>query len=608
MSLEDVREQKTSKAVYIIIGLLLVGMAGFGTSQFGLGGGSNKALLETEYAEISIPDYNNAIRYIQQKNPDMPAPQVRSLALASLRQRLALADYIVRYPLAASNESIDEVIKSNPAFFDNGQFSEDAFRRIISVSPDIYRRQVSQELAMQSIQEAIVGSAIVSQAELQPFWDLNNMSRDILVAKIPRQDFEANVDDKEVADYYEAHQADFMTDELVDIEYIDFSPQAISDAIVISDETAAANVDLSRKASYFIFNSKDKAQAAYAAYKAGQSPEQIKTSFSADIDDSGDLGAVAQTADKDSLIPQTAIDAIYALDEVGQLTPPIETENGVMVFSLTDKGQEQPNAQQLAATKKKLQVEQAAPKIATLQEKLNKAVFETAAPTLENIAEQTGLSVNKSGQLSLAGNEGILQLAQVKQAIADGDKTIGKLQDPVIVGDRVIIYRLIGVKAPEQKPLDTVQTQVRQAAVSAKTAQQVAQAGEALLDKAKKEGLKVAAGSDYKTVELADFNGRVSEDSGLDPIAAMLIARQSPLLGNDNARLIYSPTGDAYVYVTTDVRLKKQSGDDKAVAEAKKQLATQIALQTGMSELDHFVQSLTQHTKITDRSAALLSK
>ncbi len=59
-------------------------MAGFGTSQFGTGShASQSVLLSTDDAEITMYQYNNAFRNVQQQNPDMDVAEVRQQVLSS---------------------------------------------------------------------------------------------------------------------------------------------------------------------------------------------------------------------------------------------------------------------------------------------------------------------------------------------------------------------------------------------------------------------------------------------------------------------------------------------------------------------------------------------
>lgn len=606
MSLEDIREKKHSKWVYVVIGLLLVGMAGFGTSQFGTGSGGNRqALLSAGEAEVSVYEYENTLRYIQQQNPNMPVEMAKQFAVASLKQRVALADYLNRHPLTASNAQIDTAIRDNPNFSDNGQFSEEAFRRVISVSPEVYRESLATEIAMQDFQESIVKTAVVSEADVMPYID--NFVRDIRVASIAREGFSYTPTDADIQTYYDTHKNDYMTAEKIAVEYVDFNPDAIAASEVVTDDEVlaqATKTTQSREANYWIFADKAQADKAFAAYQSGQSVAEVKKAFAEAIQDSGELGKVSASVDKDSLIQQPEADAIFALSAVGELTAPMETENGVMIFELTNQGETTISEVAKAMAKRQLQSEKAKPKIAELGEKLNQAVFEQVAPSLEDIAQSVGMTVKATETQAVADFSGILALPELNQAIAASDKEIGKLQEPVAIGDRVIIYRFSKVEKAQQKPLLAVKDLVSETVVKENIDQQMAKVSAELIKNSQQDGLdKAAQAAGYPVRDYKDFSVATAKDGLLDPMAALLIAEQSPRLGKDNAREIISPTGRRYVYTTTAVRLGESLGEQE-----QQQIKQALVPQLGRMELDSFMSSVTAKTKITDRSAALIGQ
>lgn len=595
MSLEDIREQKTSKGVYIIIGLLLIGMAGFGTSQFGIGGGtSTAAVMTTDEAEISQLEYDNTLRSIQQNSPGLDAAVAQQQALGYLQQRLALSDYISRYPLIADAASIDQSIMDNPAFFDNGEFSEEQFRRVIRVEPDVFRDSLSKDLALNELQRTLAETAVVSQAEIAPYLALQGLSRDIFVAKISQSQFTNTANDTEIAAYYDAHKNQYLTDEQISIEYIDFNPKAIEKAVVISDDELAVAATPPRQAAYYLFADKAQAQSAYERLQNGENLSDIQQDL-AGLEDSGDLGAVNRIAGEASLIPQTAIDAIYDLSEIGEVTSPMEIDDTVYLFALTAKGDGEMSDAERTAAKTALQAEKAKPQITALQEKLNKAVFESGSPSLQSIAEQTELPISQSGLLSTHSGESILAVPEVLTAIENGDKTVSKLQEPITIGERVIIYQLTEVQKPEQKSLESVKSLVEQAVIAEKTKKQIDVAADKLLAEAKSTSLTTAASNaGYPTQSIDDFKGKVQAGEVLDPLAAILIAQQPPSLGDKNAQKLLSPNGDAYVFVNTAVRLG--NGDEEP--EQKQLLQQQLSQQLGGLELSEFIQSLVKRTDI----------
>ncbi|MBS9781235.1 MAG: SurA N-terminal domain-containing protein [Gammaproteobacteria bacterium] len=609
MSLEDIREKKHSKGVYIVIGLLLVGMAGFGTSQFGLGGStSRQTLLSAGDAEVSIREYDNRLRYIQQVNPNLEPNQAKAIAIASLKQRLALADYLNRHPFAASNEQINLAISNDQTFFENGKFSAEVFKtkvKQMAGTAKNYRRSVSKDLSTQDFQMSIAGTGIVSAAEVQPYLAMQSLSRDISVAKIPANRFTATADDKEISDYYTAHKDNFMTEEKYDIEYIDFDPKNIAKTVEVSDEEVAATIAPPRQASYYLFADEATAKTAFDSVASGTKMTELAKILGDKIEDSGDLGELSSVATADALIPQSAIDAIFALGNIGDVTAPITVDGSVYLFELNKKASA-PSESAKAQAKLKLQLKKAEPQITELSKKLE-VVFDKVTPSLESINKDTQLPIAKTGLITVSSKQGIFETPEIVAAVEKGDKVIGKLQEPIILGDRVVLYRFATIEKPQQKPLSEVKSDVEQLVIADKIKTQMQTAAKNLIEKTKKDGLTAAAELDgYPIQSYKNFTGKVEKDGMLDPIAAMLIAQQSPQLGKEKASELASPMGDSYVYVTDDVRLGNP--DDEKNAEMKQQIAGALTMQVGKSELNDFLLSITQRAKIKDRSAELLQQ
>ncbi len=606
MSLEDIREKKQSKGLYVVIGLLLLGMAGFGTSRFGTGSGSSpQVLLHSDNTEVTMYEYEDALRAVQKNNPQLDPAQARKVALLGLKERIALRDYIDTYPFAASNKQIDKAITSNLAFYDNGKFSEERFRQVVRVAPEAYRRGLSKSIAMSEFQNAIVMTSVVSNAEVQPYMDMQNLSRDITVAKIPATSVTATAKPEEVQKYYDEHTSEFMTDEQFDITYIDFNPADIAETVEVDDAQVLAELKPPREASYYLFKDEASAKAAYDKIAAGETMQSLKTTMANAIEDSDSLGELARTAGEGTLIPQNAIDAIFALDNVGDVTAPLTVDGSVYLFELTNKPDLAVTEQSKARAKKKLQAKLAAPLIAEASEKLNNAVFEKGAPTLQSIKDATGLSIQQSGLVNSTSKQGLLALPEMAAALSKSEKVTGKFQEPVTIGDRVIMYQFAEVKKPKQKSFDEVKAQAEQGVIAEKKAQQLAEAAQQLQAQATQKGLVPAAQEkDYATQTYTHFDGNVEQGGALDKFAALLILKETPKVGKANATVVSSPLGDSYVYVTDAVSLGKKAND----GAIEKQLVGQLSVRTGVAQLNTFLQSITERSQIVDNSARLLEQ
>ncbi|PIE46058.1 MAG: hypothetical protein CSA44_01025 [Gammaproteobacteria bacterium] len=205
------------------------------------------------------------------------------------------------------------------------------------------------------------------------------------------------------------------------------------------------------------------------------------------------------------------------------------------------------------------------------------------------------------------GKQDILAIPEIVEAISNSDKKIGQLSEPVTLGERVIIYQLKALKAPEQQAISEVKPKLEQAVIAEKTDKQVAEAAKQLIENSKTGGLdKAAKAAGYPYQSFADFKGQPGDSTLLDPVAALLIARQPPRLGNDNAQEIRSPTGDVYVYVTNKVELGNSQSQENA--QMTSQLTATLNEQIGRLELDEFIQSITERADITDHSNTLLAQ
>lgn len=606
MSLEDVREKKNSIGLYVVIGLLLIGMAGFGTQQFGTGGGgSSAAALSLGDSEVTQQRFNDALRDNRQNYPDVDNATIEEVTLSQLRQGLALDNYLQKYPLVASNRIIDNDIRNNPGFYENGQFSEAVFRKAIRVEPQIYRQAISNHLAQQTFQRTLSETGVVSQAEVMPYFELQNLSRDILVAKLARSAFPNTANESEIQAFYDDNKADYQTEEQISFDYIELNPEQIVADTAVSDAEIMTEAQ-TRQVNYYAFTDEQSAGEVYNKVNTGNEAKAVLTAAADRIEDQGELDNIAAVVNEESLISQAAVDAIFDLQSVGQLTAPITVDGTVYVFELTGEPKTEMTETEKRTAKTMLQEKKALPKITVLSEKLNQAVFEQQSPSLENISQATGLPVQQNNLQAINSGEGILAVKELAESIKNSDKTTGKLQDPVTVGERVIIYRLTEVKAPQQKPLDDVKSEVETAVIAKKTDEQLTQATEQLLEQAKTSGFEAAAkAADYPTQSYAEFKGQVEEGGVLDPIGALFIMQQTPQPGDDNAQHVKSVTGDVYVYVNTDVRLGASNGESDMDDEMKNRLTESLSERLGQMEFSQFLQSITSRADIKMRTGLL---
>jgi|GEM_PF-7115922 len=603
MSLQDTEKKKNSILIYVIIAFLLLGMAGFGVSRYGLSlnNGQNQPVLQAGRAEISMVDYQNALNNNTRILKNQPIEEIQAFTIKQLKNRLALSNYLDEYAFAPDQNEISTFIHNNFVGAD-GQYSEAVLKEQTG-SPNQYIHRLSQQFAMRDFQNAMLESSIISQAEFMPYANRQNLSRDILVAKVSRNAFKADASDQEISDYFAKHKSDFMTDEKVKLTYIDFNPTDIAKKVPISDEEIANAAAPPRRVNYYLFNSEEKADEAYQAFVASKTAKDIESEFKADISDSDSIADITKIADDEAVLSQNAINAIFKLTKIGEITPPIDLQDdGIYLFELTDAGK--PKA--LSEAEKKeikttLQRKKSAKQVAEISAKLNKAVYDSQATTLENVAKATGLRIEHSALLGINSRKSILSVDELVKAIMGSDKTLNKLQEPVVIDERVILYQLTENIQPQQKPFADVKKTIKETLIREKIDKQMQAAVDKLMAATETEGLQAAAQkANYPTKAFKDFTGRIARNELLDRVGAIFIQRKPPAaLGDKAPDSVKSLLGDSYVYVNTDIRF------GKGQAEKNQQLREQLTQEIGSLEFRHFIDTITKQTAIKVRADLL---
>lgn len=592
MSLEDIREKKNSVGVYVIIGLLLVGMAGFGTSQFGLvSGTSEQAALKAGKAEISLAAFQNAINLYRSRLPDLNNEQLESLVVRQLSERVALADYLNKHPLAADDATIDEAIRSNINFFENGQFSEAAFRRAVGTDPQTYRDGLSRDLALEEMGNSIEDSAIISQAELALYNARQNLTRDVTLVslKAPElsEEAKAAISEAQMKSYYDAHIDNYQKPAEFEVQYLYLNPETLAENMPVSDDEIQAALVPKRDVTYFTFENAETANNFHNAMKELGTNDKIDTHQFA-IKDGGTLEGLSAKADKTSPVPQSALDIIFAAPQ-GKVTAPIEIDGeyyGFMVNKIYDADTSDENK---ARIKAEIQKQKSQASFASTNEKLNHAVFETTSPTLESIAEAAELPIKTYKTGDTLPKEAL-------DAIENSDKQIGKLQEPVSFNDSVFIYRINAYHAAESLPFDSVKEQVKTDLIAEETEKAKQQYFDDFVAKAKKEGLKKAAAeAGDKVIEINDFNLQKASDNKVDISAAVQILRAFPLPGDEHVTVVKG-LSETYAYINNKVVLNDQA------AKVTSQQASELALALGGLEYRSFLEGITKAAKVEVRS------
>ncbi len=490
-----------------------------------------------------------------------------------------------------------------PAFQVDGKFDQahaiailKAQGRSIAEIESLFRRDVK----LRQLDSALTSSSFVTGAELKQLRELMRQQRELawLTLSAAKYAAEATPDDAALKAYYDAHKADYMTPETVNLRYAEIS---------LADLAAKVSVDDAQLKTYFeeqktktperytqaeqrqvrhillqVTDPKDdaavkaKAEGILKRAQSGEDFAKLAQEFSQDSGSApkgGDLG----WADRKAYVAPFA-DAAFGMKE-GEIRGPVKTQFGYHILKL--EGIHPATVKTFEQSKSDLETEfqrnEAERLFNNAQDQLADAALQNTTD-IDVVARKAGLKVHDIQNFSRTDGGGDLGKAPtVIEAAFSQDVLDGRLSQMVEVEKgRGVVLRATDHTLPQQKPLETVRAEITAAWKKQRGAELAAQAA---ADAAK----RLTAGESWDSV---------AKSLGVPPQAPKFVARADQAVPFEVRRdafeepkpagkPIYSSvalgTGDAAVVALSAVR-EDPSGDPKAEdAKLRREFAQQAA-------------------------------
>jgi peptidyl-prolyl cis-trans isomerase D len=482
---------------------------------------------------------------------------------------------------------------------------------------------IRHDAKLRQLDSAISASSFVTPAELARLRALTRQQREIAWFTIPAAKLaaEATPDDAAVQAYYDAHKAEYMTPETVNVRYVEVSLADLSAKVHVDDAQLKAYYDEQkaktperftqpeqRRVRHILFqvgDPKDDAAArakAEAALKRAQSGEdfgKLAQELSQDTGSAkngGDLG----WAERSRYVGPFA-DAAFSMQE-GEIKGPVKTQFGYHILKLD--GIQPVAVKTFEQSKSDMEAEyrrtQAEKLFNDAQDSLADAALQSA--DIDVVARKAGLTVHDLPNFSRAGGGDLGKSPAVVEAAFSADVLDGHLSPMVeIEKGRGVVLGATDHKAPAQKPLEAVRADVvaawkKERGAELATEQAVAavkrlQGGESWDSVAKSLGLapqppKFVARAD-QTVPAEVRQGVFDEPKP----AGKPVYSSAPL-----------PDGDAAVIALSAVREEPANGDSK-VQEAM--LKRQLAQQAAAAEAREYAVAARADAKVSENLQAL---
>lgn len=464
-------KSKQNIFVWLLMGLLVLGLAGFGVDGFL--GGQVRSIGQVGGRDISASAYSRALqnemRVIEQQTGQaFSFARAREVGLdAQVRARLvsnaALEAEAERIGISVGDETVRETLQEIAAFRGpGGTFDPETYRfalQNIGMSPSEFETDVRHDAARSILQLATIGGVETPANLRDALIDHYATRHSFAVFTLTEDQLEtpmAEPTGSEVQAYYDDNIARFTAPEIRTITYVSLTPSMLIDEIDVSEDALRAlyqsRIDEfvqpeRRLVERLVYPSEEAARAAMAEIEAGASFEDLTAARGLDLEDT-DMGDVslAQLGE--------AGEAVFALTEPGAVTGPHPSPVGPALFRMNAVL----GAQEISFEEA---IEQLQPELAA--DAARRAIADdidlfddllAGGASLEDLARETSFEM---GQIdwSRGASEGIAAYQEFRTAAAALSESDFPELLPLDNGG-LLAMRLDGITPPTPRPLAEV--------------------------------------------------------------------------------------------------------------------------------------------------------
>lgn len=594
---------KISKTfVWILMAMLIVGLAGFGATNLG---GNIQKIGSVGEKDISVDLYARSLQenmraFSAQAGQTVPFSTGQALGvdrqtLAQVVTIRALDHETTELGLSVGDEQLQQQILGMSAFQGlNGKFDRQGYSFALEnagLSEAEFEESLREEAARTLVQGAILSGNRISETYANTLVAYIGERRNASVARLVAADLATPIgapSDAELKTYYDENIDNYTLPETKQITYAWLSPDMIADTVEI-DETSLQNTYDERHAEFnkperrlierLVYGSQEEASTAKAQLEAGGA------TFETLVEDRGlaladaDLGDLA----KDDL--GAAGDAIFAA-ATGDVVGPLDSDLGPALFRINgilaaqETSLEDASAQlrdELAADRARRVVEA---QISDMSDLL------AGGATLEDLAKETDMELGKIDWSSEA-EEGLAAYEAFRAAATaitvDGFPDVAVLED-----GGIFAMRLDAVLEPRPQPMGEITERVTTGWTTQATRAALRAEAEALLP-------QITADSDFADVELvSETLTEIIRTGFVDALpAAAITALFEAELG---ASVIFEDVADVLIIRLDEILPADEDSDD--IKSLRTRLSNQASSAVGQDLFDAFATDIQQRAGI----------
>ena len=452
--------------VWIIIGLAMLGLGGFGASNLS---GTIRTIGTVGDKHIDVGEYarqlSQEIRAVEaQTGETLPFSRAQEIGLdqavlGRLISERALDHEAAVLGLSIGDEALRDQIVEISAFQGiSGSFDREAYTFALErtgTSEAEFETRLREETARTLLQGAMISGVVMPTMYVSTLLDYIGETRDFTWARLASADLDAPFEtatDEQLQTYFEENTVNFMLPETKRLTYAQLSPDALIESIDVPEEDLRAEFDARinqyntperRLVERLVYLDEEEANRAAAAL------EVSGTTFETLVDERGLTLADIDLGDVDRLSLDAAGEAVFAA-EVGVVVGPLDTDlgpalfrvNGVLPAQVTTFEDAESDLQEILAT------DRARRFVSTQAQDFDDLL--AGGATLEELADETEMEIGSLDWFDGNGN-GIgayIAFADAARAVTDEDfPQIGNLEDGGVFALR--LDEVLPVRAPE---------------------------------------------------------------------------------------------------------------------------------------------------------------
>ena len=609
--------------MYIVLGALALIFAAWGAYGIvSFSATSTSYAAEAGGEKVTVESAREAwmreqTQYQQRLGGELPPPlkaQLQDRLLESMIRETLLTQRTHDMGYRISDQDVVQALLKEPAFQVEGQYNAEVAKSRLAeagLSLAAFEKELRGVLQRSQVQNGIAISDFQTPVEIARTRALQNEEREVRYALLPAEKYSADVqvDDAAVQAYYKAHQAEYMTPELVHLQYAELRLDQLAAQITPSDADLKAAYE-KNKDRYLEPEKRHARHILIPVEKDDAAAKKLADDVAAQVKAGGDFAALAKKYSKDPGSAENGGDLGWADSKQfvgpfsdtlfkmkpGEVAGPIKTQFGYHVIRLEEiqpaKGKSFDDVRsELAAEVKR---NAAADRFGEIQEQLQ-SKMDQAGGDLQTLAKEFNLQTGEIAQFARGTGGAPLGAAQPVQELVFGDSALqaGRLGGPVMAGeDRLVIVKVLEHHKPEAKPV----AEVREGIVAALRKERGSQAA---LKAAQEAQAKLEGGTSFDEVtkqlgvasEPAKFVGRT--DPSVPAQVRELVFSSPKPTDKGVYRALALQTGGAAVFAVTKLRSEPAAQkDQQAQAQQQVLLAKQDAARHGQADAAAYVEEM----------------